>query len=156
MGSCVPFVFSLGHPWPIYFLWASLALLLTLHFHGLLLTSLGFPGPITLFSSLGFMGLPLTPYFLCLRYFKPAVAHSHFAISYTAHVYVIFLFPGSFKPTCLFKAYLFISWACNPLFLPLRPNDFAIYLPTLCNPCCWAFFFLLGFSKMTLNNTKHV
>ena len=64
-----PFVFSLGHPWPIWFLWASPSLLLTLHSHELLLTSLGFPDPITSFSSLGFMGLLLTPYFLCLHYF---------------------------------------------------------------------------------------
>ena len=82
MGSCVPFVFLLGilgpfaffgFPWPICFLWVSLTLLLTLHSHGLLLTSLGFIGPITLFSSLGFMDLPLTPYFLCLHYFGLAV-----------------------------------------------------------------------------------
>ena len=37
MGS---FCFSLGHPWLICFLWASSSLLLTLHSHGLLLTSL--------------------------------------------------------------------------------------------------------------------
>ena len=121
MDSCVPFVFSLGHPWPIFFLWASLALLLTLHSHGFLLTSLGFPSPITLFSSLGFMGLPLTPYFLCSCYFESAVAHSHFSISYTTHGYDISLFPDFFKPIHLFKAHLFISWACNPLFMPLGP-----------------------------------
>ena len=69
VGSCVPFCFSLGHPWPIYFLWTFSSLLLTLHSHELLLASLGFPGPITSFSFLGFMGLPLTPYFLCLHYF---------------------------------------------------------------------------------------
>ena len=69
MGSCVPFVFSLGHPWSVCFLRASSSLLLTLHSHGLLLTSLGFLDPITSFSSLGFIGLPLTPYFLCLYYF---------------------------------------------------------------------------------------
>ena len=109
MGSYVPFVFSLRHPWPICFLWASLALLLTLHSHGLLLISLGFPGLITLFSSLGFMGLPLTPYFLCLHYFGLAVALSHFSISYTAHGYAISLFSDSLKPTCLFNAHLFIS-----------------------------------------------
>ena len=40
--------FLLGHPWPIYFPWASLALFLTLHSRGLLLTHLGFLGPITL------------------------------------------------------------------------------------------------------------
>ena len=107
MGSCVPFVFSLGHPWPICFLWASSSLLLTLHSHGLLLTSLGFLNLITSFSSLGFIGLPLTPYFLCT--FGPIVAHSHFSTSYTAHGYAISLFPGFFKPIYLLKAHLFIS-----------------------------------------------
>ena len=130
---------------------ASLALLLTLHSHELLLTSLGFPDPITLFSSLGFISLPLIPYFLCLQYFGPAVALSHFSISYTANGYVISLFPDSFKPTCLFKVHLFISWTYDPLFLLLGPNGFAICLPILCCPYCWAFFFLLGFSKLTLN-----
>ena len=150
-GLLCPFCFSLGHPWPICFLWASLALLPTLHSHEFLLTSLGFLGPITLFSSLGFMGLPLTPYFLCLYYFGPTVAHSHFSISYTAHGYAISLFPGFFKPIYVLKAHLFISWACDPLFRLLGPNGFATCLPTLCCPCCWAFFFLLGFSKMTFN-----
>ena len=151
MGSYVLFCLSLGHPWSICFLWVSLTLLLTLHSHGLLLTSLGFPDPITLFSSLGFMGLPLILYFLCLYYFGPVVALSYFSISYTAHRYAISLFPDSFKPTCLFKAHLFISWACDLLFLPLGPNGFAICLPILCCPCRWTFFFLPGFSKMTLN-----
>ena len=36
-------------------------------------------------SSLGFMGLPSTPYFLCFHYFELAVTHSHFSTSYTAH-----------------------------------------------------------------------
>ena len=66
LGSFVPFVFPS-------------------HYHGLLLTSLGFPGPITLFSSLGLMSLPSTPYFLCFHYFGPAAAHSYFFTSYTAH-----------------------------------------------------------------------
>ena len=49
----VSYLFLLGHPWPIYFPWASLALFLTLHSHGLLLTLLSFPGPITLSLILG-------------------------------------------------------------------------------------------------------
>ena len=106
-GLICPFCFSLGHPWPICFLWASSSLLLTLHSHGLLLTSLGFLNLITSFSSLGFIGLPLTPYFLCT--FGPIVAHSHFSTSYTAHGYAISLFPGFFKPIYLLKAHLFIS-----------------------------------------------
>ena len=67
MGSCVPFF--LGHPRP---------LLLTLYSHGLLLTSLGFPGPLTSYSSLGFMGLPSIPYSLCLHCFGFAATHSYF------------------------------------------------------------------------------
>ena len=43
------------------------------------------------FSSLGFMGLPSTPYFLCFHYFGPVVAHSHFFTSYTAHGLLFFL-----------------------------------------------------------------
>ena len=145
----------------LFFSWASLTYFLSLGFlipftnsaSSWALTSLGFLGPITSFSSLGFMGLPLIPYFLCLHYFGLVVAHSHFSISYTAHGYAIFLFPGFFKPIYLHKTHLFISWACDPLFLPLGPNGFTTCLPTLCYPCDWAFFFLLGFSKMTLN--KH-
>ena len=152
MGSYVLFSFSLGHPWPICFLWASLSILLTLHSHGLLLTSLGFPVPITSFSSLEFMGLPLTLYFLCLHYFWASLAHSYFSTSYTAHEYAISLFPSFFKPIYLLKVYLFISWTYDPSFLLLGPDGFATCLPTLCCPCCWAFFLPLGSSKMTLNN----
>ena len=52
---------------------------------GFLLTSLGFPGPITLFLSLGFMGLPQTPYSFSLHCLGPTVALSHFSTSYIAH-----------------------------------------------------------------------
>ena len=145
-GLLCPFCLPLGHSWLICFLWAFLALLLTPHSYGLLLTLLGFPSPITLFSSLGFMSLPLTPYFLCLHYFRAAVALSHFSTSYTAHGYAISLFLSFFKPTCLFKIHLFISRVYDSLFLPLRPNSFAICLPILCCSCRWAFFFLLEFS----------
>ena len=140
-GLLCPFCLSLGHPWLICFLWVSLTFLLTLHFHEFLLTSLSFPDPITLFSSLGFMGLPLTPYFLCLHYFGPAMTLSHFSTLYTAHGYAISLFPGFFKPTCLFKTHLFISWVCDPLFLPLGSNDFVICLQILCCLCYWVFLF---------------
>ena len=149
----VSHLFSLGHPWLVCFSWDSLALFLTLYSHGLLLTSLGFPSPITLSSFLRFMGLPSTPYFLYFHYFGLAVAHSHFSTSYTAHEFAISLFPGSFKPICLLKAHLFISWTCDPLFLLLGLNGFSIYLPTLFCPCCWASSFLLT-SKMTINNSK--
>ena len=68
MGSCVLFVFP----------WASSALFLTLYSYGLLLVSLGFPDPVSSYSSLGFMGLPSIPYSLCLHCFRPAAAHSYF------------------------------------------------------------------------------
>ena len=86
------------------------------------------------------------------------MAHSHFSTSYTAHRYAISLFPGFFKPIYLLNANLFISWACDPLFLPLGTDGFVTCLPTLCCPCCWAFFLPLGSSKMTLNiySLKHM
>ena len=121
-----PFCFSLRHPWPICFLWASLALLLTLHSYGFLLTSLGFPSPITLFSSLGFMGLSLTPYFLCLHYFGPAVAHSHFSISYIAMGLPFLSFRASLspftssKPICLFHGFV-IQYSCGLGLMVLPP-----------------------------------
>ena len=117
-GLLCPFCLPFGHPWPTCFLWASLALLLALHSHEFLLTSLDFLGPITLFSSLGFMDLPLTPYFLCLHYFGLAVALSHFSTSYTAHGYAISLFRASLSPLassrliCLFHG-LVIHYSCR-------------------------------------------
>ena len=42
-------LFSLGRPWSICFPWAFLALFLTLHSHGFLLSSLSFPDLIILF-----------------------------------------------------------------------------------------------------------
>ena len=54
-------LFSLGCPRPICFPWVSLTLFLTLHFHGLLLNSLGFPSPITLSLILGAHGLAINP-----------------------------------------------------------------------------------------------
>ena len=80
VGSCVSFPS-----------WASLAHLLSLGYlspfpilfsHGPLLTLFGLPWPnyfILYTSSLGLMGLPLAPYFLCLHYFGPTVTHSRFS-----------------------------------------------------------------------------
>ena len=129
--SC-PFCLSLGHPWLIYFLWASLTLLLTLHSHGLLLTSLGFLDPITLFSSLGFMGLPLILYFLCLHYFGLAVAYSHFSI-YILPMGMLFLsFRASLspffssRPICLFHGPV-VHYSCrlDLMVLPSLCQTFA-------------------------------
>ena len=57
----VSYLFLLGHPWLIYFPWASLAFFLTLHSHGLLLIPLDFPGLITLSFILGAHGLAINP-----------------------------------------------------------------------------------------------
>ena len=73
--------FLLGHPRPICFPWASSVRLLTLYSHELLLTLLGFPGPLPHPSSLGFMDLPSTSYFLTLL----AVAYSYFSTSHNAY-----------------------------------------------------------------------
>ena len=129
------YLFSLGHPWPICFPWASLALFLTLHFHGLFTNFFGFPRPNYLIPN---SALPF-PYFLCLHYFGAVVAHSHFSTSFTAHGFAIPFFPGFFKLVYFLKAHLSTSWTCDPLFLPLGPNGFAICLPILCCPCRWAF-----------------
>ena len=120
-------LFSLGYPWPIFLPWASLAFFLTLYSHGLLLTSLGFLSPITSYSSLGFMGLPSIPYSLCLHCFELVTTRSCFFSHHTLPTCLLFaisLFPGSFEPICFLNAHLFISWTCNPLFLPLGLNGF--------------------------------
>ena len=117
MGSCVLFVFP----------WASSALFLTLYSHGLLLALLGFPGPVTSYSSSGFMGLLSISYSLCLHCFEPAVACSYFFSHHTlpmSLLFVISLFPDSFEPICFLKAHLFILWIYDPLFLPLGLNGF--------------------------------
>ena len=49
-------------------------------------------------SSLGFMGLPSTPYFLCFHYFEPAVTHSHFSTSYTTHGLFFLSFRAPLSP----------------------------------------------------------
>ena len=136
-GLCVPF--SRGHPWPICLPWTSSTLLLTLYSHGLLLTSLGFPGPITSYLSLRFMSLPSIPYSLYLHCFGPAVAHSYFFSHHTLPMgllLTISLFPDSFEPIYFLKAHLLILWTCDPLFLPLGLNGFFVLylLPT--SLCC--------------------
>ena len=125
-GSHAPFVF----PWTI------LAIFLTLHYHGLLLNSLGFLGPITLFIILGVHGFAIDPLlsFLSLLW----VCRGSFSLFHIIYCpwFTFSLFPGSFKPIYLFKTHLFISWAYDPLFLPLELNGFSIRLPTPFYPCC--------------------
>ena len=134
MVSYVPFVFSLGHPWPVCFLWAFSSILLILHSHGLSLTSLDFPNPITSFSSLGFMGLSLTPYFLCCITFGPSVAHSHFFyIIYCSWVCYFSLF-GLFKAHLPPQGPFIYYWALYFLWpISWLPSFSAILL---CRFCC--------------------
>ena len=143
--ALVSHLFSLRCLEPICFPWASSALCLTLHYHGLLLNSLGFPGPITLFLILGVHGLTIDPFlFLFSLLWAGRGPFSLFHIINCPWI-AFFLFPGSFKPIYFFKAHFFISWACDPLFLLLGLNGFSIHLSTLFCPCCWASPFHLGF-----------
>ena len=71
--------FPLGHPWPICFPWASSTLFQSCFPMGLYQLSWAFLTQLLYTSSLGLMGLPLAPYFFCLHYFGPVVAHSRFS-----------------------------------------------------------------------------
>ena len=136
--ASVSHLFSLRRPWPICFPWASLALFLTLHYQGFLLNCLGFPSPMTLFLVLGVHGLAINPLLSLLSLLW--VCRGPFSLFHIIYCpwFAFSLFPGSFKPIYLLKAHLFISWACDPLFLPLGLNGFSIRLPTPFCPCCWA------------------
>ena len=138
-------LFSFGRPGPVCFPWTSSAIFLTLHYHGLLLNSLGFPGLIMLFLIPKVHGLTINPllslFSLLWAYRGP---FSLFHIIY-CQWFAFSLFPDTFKPIYLFKTYLFTLWACDLLFLPFGLNGFSIRLPTLFCPCCWAFSFHLGF-----------
>ena len=133
-GLLCPFCFFLfGHPWLVCFLWVSSSLLLTLHSHGLFLTSLDFLGPITSFSSLGFIGLPLTSYFLCMHYFW--VCSGLFS-----------LFPNHILPMGMlflsFRAFLSLFTSSRPICLfhePVIHHSCCLglmTLPLVCCPCC--------------------
>ena len=129
-------LFSLRRPGLVCFPWASSAIFLTLHYHGLLLSSLGFLDLITLFLIIGVHGLAINPLLSLLSllwaYRGPFLL---FHIIYCPW-FAFSFFPSFFKPIYLLKAHLFILWVCDPLFLPLRLNGFSICLPTLFYPCC--------------------
>ena len=140
-------LFSLGRSGPVCFPWASSALFLTLLYHGLLLNYLGFLGPITLSLILGVHGLAINPLLSLLSLLW--VYRGLFSLFHIIYYpwFAFSLFPGSFKSIYLLKAHLFISQACDPLFLPLGLNGFSIYLPTLFCSCCWASPFRLDFQN---------
>ena len=127
LGILGPFTF-LGHSRPFLILCS----------HGLLLTPLGFSGPITLsfiFWAYGFSINPLLSLLVLLW-----ACHGPFSIStsYAAHGFATSLFLGSFRLVCFLKAHLFILQAYDPLFLPLGLNGFSIQLLTHSCLCCWA------------------
>ena len=154
MGSCV--LFSLGHPWLICLPWASSVLLLTLYSHRLLLTSLGFLGPITSYSSLWFMGLPSILYSLCLHCFGLAAIHSYFFhITHCSWVcYSLFLYfqailsPFAFlRPIHLFHGPM-IHYSC---LLDLTVFLFSVSCQLFCVAELGFLSYIWGFTKKTLN-----
>ena len=144
----------------LFFPWASSALLLTLYSHGFLLTSLGFLGPITSYSSLGFMGLSLIPYSLCLHCFGPAAAHSYFFhITHCPWVcYSLFLSlrallsPFAFsRPIYLFhRPVIRYSYRLDLMvFCSLSLANFSMLLS-------WASFHTFGFHKKGPSTTLYI
>ena len=149
-------LFPLEHPWPTSFPWASLAIFLTLRFHGLLLTPLGFPGLITLSFILGAHGLAINPLLSLLSLLW--VCHDLFSLFHIIYCpwFAFSFFPGSFKPIYLLKAHLFISWTCDPLFLPLGLNGFSIYLPNSFLSVLLGFSFPRGLPKWPLTHLYYL
>ena len=81
-------LFPFGHPWPICFPWASLALFLTLHSYGLLLTPLRFLSPITLSFILRAHGFAINPLLSLLALLRACCGpFSLFYITYCPWVY---------------------------------------------------------------------
>ena len=109
------------------------------------------PAQLRYFSSLGFMGLPSTLYFLCFHYFGPAAAHSHFSTSYIAHGLLFLSFRAplspfiSSRPICLSHGPV-IHYSCR---LGLMSFLSVCQLLSICVagllPSTWA-------SEMAINN----
>ena len=98
-GLLCPISFLFGHPWPICFPWASMAHFLILHSHGLLLTLLGFPNPITLSFILGAHGLSINLllfYFITLSLLWPILTFLHHIMPMS----LLLLSLGSFRSIC--------------------------------------------------------
>ena len=131
-------LFFLGRPRPVCFPWASSALFLTSHYHGLLLNSLGFPGPITLFLILEVHGLAINP--LLSLFSLLWTCRGPFSLFHIIHClwFAFSLFPSSFKPIYLLKIYFFISWVCDPLFPLLGLNGFSSQFTNFFFPYYWA------------------
>ena len=91
---------------------------------------------------------PLTFFtFITLGLPQPILTFPHHILPMVCFFFFFPLFSGSIMPIYLFNTHLFISWAYNPLFLPLRFNGFSICLPTPFCPWCWASSSHLGFQN---------
>ena len=144
-GHCFAFIYGLlcpfGHPRPVCFLWVSSAHLLIPHSHGLFTNFIGLPWPNNFIFILGVHRPAINP--LLSLFALPWAYSSLSSLFYLIHCPwdATYFFLDFFEPTCLFKTHLFISWACDLLFMPLGPNGFL--LSVLSIPCCpyyWAFF----------------
>ena len=135
--SFVPFVFP----------WASQAYLLSLGFLGhfpnfalpwAFINFIGLLRPNYLILILGAHGLAINP--LLSLFSLLWACRSPFSLFHIIYCpwFAFSLFPSSFRPIYLFKTHLFISWACDPLFLPFELNGFFLNLLTLFFPYCWA------------------
>ena len=106
-----------GHPWPIPII----------HSHGLLLTLLGSPVPITISFTLGVHGLsinPLLTYFITSDLFWPI-------LTFLLPMSLPLLSLGSLRPACFLQGPFIILWAYDPSFLPFGLNGFSLNLLTL-------------------------
>ena len=142
-GLLGPICFSLGHPWSICFLWASLALFLTLHSHGLFTNFFRLPWPDYLnFHHWGSWAChqPLT-FFTCitLGLLWPILTFPHhilpMGLLFLSFRASLSLFASS-RPICLFHGPVTYYSSCLGLMV------FSIHLPILFYPCCWTSFYL--------------
>jgi len=129
--------FLLKHPWPICFPWASSAHFPTLHSHGLLLTLLSFPGPITssfISGAHGFSIKPLLSDFITSGLLWPILTFLHRIMP----MGLLLLSLGSFRPIyLLYGSIIHCSCHSGLMFFCQSTNS---SLPILLG-----FFLLLGF-----------
>ena len=141
-GSFVHF-YSFGHPRPVLLLSGSFVpfgLLCPICFPLSVLgpfAFLGLPRPNYLILILGAHGLAINP--LLSSFSLLWACRGPFSLFHIIYYpwFAFSLFPGSFRPIYLFKTHLFISWACDPLFLPFGLNGFLLNLLTIFFPYCW-------------------
>ena len=101
-------LFSSRRLGPICFPWASSTIFFTLHSHGFLLNSLGFPNPITLSIIIGVHRLDINPLPSLLSLLWACRGPFLFFHIIYCQWFSFSLFSGSFKPIYLLKAHFFI------------------------------------------------